>query len=69
MMGQIKQLMGMVKSSNNPSALMNQLMMNNPNMKQVMNIVNQYGGDPEKAFRAFAEKNGYNPDDILGLFK
>ena len=58
MMGQIKQLMGMVKSSNNPSALMNQLMMNNPNMKQAMNIVNQYGGDPEKAFRAFAEKNG-----------
>ena len=69
MMGQIKQLMGMVKSSNNPSALMNQLMMNNPNMKQALNIVNQYGGDPEKAFRAFAEKNGYNPDDILGLFK
>ena len=69
MMAQIKNMMQMVNASQNPQAMMNQLMINNPSMKQVMNIVNQYGGDPEKAFRAFAEKNGYNPDDILGLFK
>lgn len=57
-----------IKTAQNPQAVMNQLMMNNPQMKQVMDLVNQYGGDPEKAFRTVAEKNGLNPQDIMNMF-
>ena len=69
MMQKVKQMVDMVKASNNPSAMINQMMMNNPNMKQVMDIVKQYNGDAETAFRTVAEKNGYNPQDIIDMFK
>lgn len=62
-------MIGMVKAAQNPQAMLNQLMMNNPNMKQVMDIVNQYGGDSMKAFYAVAEQNGINPQDILDMLK
>lgn len=67
-MQQIKQMINTIKTAQNPQAVMNQLMMNNPQMKQVMDLINQYGGDPEKAFRTVAEKNGLNPQDIMNMF-
>lgn len=69
MMQRVKQAVDMVKNSQNPSALLNQMMSNNPNMKQVMDLINQHGGDPEKAFRTVAEQNGFNPDDFINMFK
>ena len=68
-MGQIKNMIGMIKAAQNPQAMINQMMMNNPNMKQVMQIVNQYGGDPMAAFIATARKNGLGPDEIMGMIK
>ena len=65
----IKQMMGMVKSAANPQQALNMLAMNNPQMKQVMDIVEQYGGDSMKAFHAVAEECGVNPDEILGMLK
>ena len=69
MMQRVKQAVDMVKNAQNPTAMMNQMMTNNPNMKQVMDIINQCGGDPEKAFRTVAEKNGFNPQDFIDMFK
>jgi hypothetical protein len=68
-MSKVKQMMSMVNGSQNPSAMLNQLAMNNPNLKQVMDIVNQYDGDANKAFYATAEKYGVNPQDILNMMK
>ena len=67
--GQIKQMMNMVKNAGNPQAMMAQMMQNNPQMKQVMDAVNQYGGDPKKAFYALAQQKGVNPDEILNMLK
>ena len=66
---QIKQMIGMIKSSGNPQLLLNQLMQSNPNMKQAMEIVQQYGGNAEKAFYALAEQKGIDPKEILNLLK
>ena len=66
---QIRQLIGMIKSSGNPQAMLMQMMQNNPNMKQAMEIVQQYGGDAEKAFYALAEQKGIDPQEILNLLK
>ena len=66
---QIKQMISMVKSAGNPQAMMNQLMQNNPQMQQVMEIVQKYGGDANKAFYALAEEKGINPQEILDLLK
>ena len=64
---QIKQAMNSVKAARNPQAALMGMMGNNPQMKQGMNIVNQRGGDPMQAFRAMAEENGLDPDEILSM--
>lgn len=65
-MGQIRQMVQMIRTSNNPQAMLNDMLSKNP---QVNQIINQYGGDPRTAFYKFAEANGINPDEILGMFK
>ena len=67
MMGQIKQMMSAVRMAQNPQAALSQLAANNPSMKRVMDIVNQYGGDANKAFLAVAEQNGINPQEIMNM--
>ena len=69
MMNQIKQTMNMIRSSQNPQLLMNQLMQSNPQMKQVMDYVNASGGDPKKAFYALAQQKGIDPNEILNALK
>ena len=68
-MMQIKQLMNMIKCSSNPQLLLNQMMANNPHMKQVMDYVNSNGGDAKAAFYKKAEEMGVNPDDVLSQLK
>lgn len=62
-------MMGMVNSAQNPQAMMNQFMSNNPQMKQVMDLINQAGGDPKKAFYSLAQQKGINPQDVLDMLK
>ena len=69
MMQNVRQMMGMLNSSQNPQAMMNSMIQNNPNLKQVMDIINQSGGDPKKAFYALAEQKGVNPQEILDMLK
>ena len=66
---QIRQMISMVKSAGNPQLMLNQLMQNSPQMQQVMQIVQKYGGDANKAFYALAEEKGINPQEILDLLK
>ena len=65
----IKQMMGMVRGAANPQQALNMLAMNNPQMKQVMEIVDQYGGDSMKAFQEMAKQCGVDPEEILGMLK
>ena len=69
MMQKVKQMIGLINGSQNPSMMLNQMMMSNPQLKQVMDIVQQHGGNAEQAFRTIAEQNGYNPDDIINMMK
>ena len=65
-LSQIRQMAQTFKMSNNPQALVNQMMTNNPQVKQ---IINQYGGDPQTAFYKYAEANGIDPNEILNMLK
>ena len=62
-------MMGMLRTAQNPQAMLNQMVMNNPKLKEVMDLVNQYGGDPEKAFYSLSEQKGINPQDVLDMLK
>ena len=65
----IKQMMTAVRSAQNPQLALNQLIMQNPQMKQVMDIVQKHGGDPMAAFKDEAEARGVDPDEILNMLK
>ena len=64
-----RQLMNMVRSAQNPQLMLNQLAMNNPQLKQVMDIVQKHGGDPMTAFQKEAEARGINPQEIMDMLR
>lgn len=49
--------------------MFNQMIGQNPQIKQVVDYVNANGGDPQKAFYKLAEEKGVNPDDILNQLR
>ena len=69
MLGNIKQMMNMVRAAQDPMGMISRMAGNNPQMKQVMDLVQQAGGDPMKAFYALAEQKGVDPQEILDMLK
>ena len=68
-LNQVRQMINAIKSARNPQAMLNQMIQNNPQVKGVMDYINQNGGDPQKAFYAMARQKGVNPDEILKMLK
>lgn len=65
----ILQMIQMVKTANNPQAAINQMLQNDKRMQQVMQYVNQNGGDPKAAFYKLANEKGVDPNDILSKLR
>lgn len=65
----IKQMLNIIKGAKNPQSMIQSMIQQNPQMKQVMDYVNQNGGDPKKAFYSMAEQCGMDPDEILNMLK
>ena len=61
----IKQMMNTFKSMSNPQQMMATLMNSNPQMKDVMTLVQNSGMPPKDLFYKLAQEKGVNPDDIL----
>lgn len=59
----------MVKAAKNPQAMMQMMAQQNPQISQVMNFVQQNGGDPKTAFYKLAEQRGVNPDEVLQMLR
>ncbi|MBQ2175835.1 MAG: hypothetical protein II453_12505 [Alphaproteobacteria bacterium] len=59
----------MVKAAKNPQAMMQMMAQQNPQISQVMNFVQQNGGDPKMAFYKLAEQRGVNPDEVLQMLR
>lgn len=59
---QIKRMMNMFKSIQNPQEAMNQLAKQNP---MVANIIQISNGDLKGTFYKMCQEKGVNPDDIL----
>ena len=65
----VRRMMGMVNASQNPQAVLNQLVTSNPQLKQVMDLVKQYDGSPEKALIATSKEMGIDPNEIMNMLK
>ena len=69
MLNQIKSMMSAISGAQDPNMMIRQLMNNNPQMKQVADVINQAGGDPRKAFYDLARQRGVDPQEILDMMK
>ena len=66
-LGQLRQMVSMIKNAGNPQALMQQMMQQrSPQLAQALDYVKQHGGDARAACEALAKEKGINLHD-LGL--
>ena len=66
---QIKQMISFVKMSKNPQAAMQQLIQNNPQLQQVMQMIQMSGKDPMALMETLAKQKGIDPQEIMDLLE
>lgn len=65
----IQKIIQMAKSGNNPQQLLNSLVGQNPQLNQVMQLVNSGKMTPKQIFMNMANQQGVNPNDIISMLK
>jgi hypothetical protein len=63
-MQQVKNIYSMLRNSNNPEMLMNQLMQQNPQLAPTINLI-KANGNYEQVFRNMCNERGINADDFM----
>ena len=64
-LGQIRQMIGMIRGASNPQALLSQMIQqSNPAMTQAIDYIRQHGNDPKAACEALAKEKGISLKDI-----
>lgn len=62
-------LFGMVRNARNPSQMMSAILQQNPMMSRVNSLIEQYNGNAEQAFYAFAQQMGVDPQSVLSMLR
>ena len=62
-------IISMLKNSKNPQALLQTMAKQNPQVRQIMELVNQNGGNPKQAFYNLAKQRGVDPESILSQLR
>ena len=65
----IQKIIQMAKSGNNHQQLLNSLAGQNPQLNQVMQLVNSGKMTPKQIFMNMANQQGVNPNDIISMLK
>ena len=60
-----KQVLNMLKSSNNPQMLIQQVIQNNPRANEINSLLNSINGDYNALFYRLCEQKGINPQEFL----
>lgn len=55
----------MVTGNSNPSQLVQNTILSNPNMKNMMNLFNSSGMTPKQFFYNYAQSQGVDPEQFL----
>lgn len=61
----LKNMIAMMKGAQNPMAMMQQIASQNPQMKQVLDMVGN--GDPKQVFMNACKQRGKDPNEILSM--
>lgn len=61
------QVIGMLKNSGNPAAMLQSMAQNNPDIKKAMDMCR--GKNPQQVFMEQCQAQGINPQQIIGNLK
>ena len=61
----LKQMLQMLRVARNPQEMLSQMMQNNPQYREIIDYIQQNGGDPKQAFYKKAQEMGVDPNEIL----
>jgi hypothetical protein len=61
----LNQAVGMAKIAQDPQGSLNQAIANNPAISEVIDYINQNGGDPKTVFENLAYQLNKNPNEVL----
>lgn len=64
-MQQIKNLMRAVQMSTNPQLALQQVINQNPDLRNILNLANANGANLQQLFYAMAQQKGVDPQQIL----
>ena len=67
--GNVQQMANMMKSMRNPQAMLNQLSQNNPQVKQLMTMIQSSGKSPKDLFYQVAQEKGVDPEEVLRMIR
>ena len=63
-MQQVKQIYSMLRNSNNPNYLLNQMASQNPQLRQTINLIKS-NGNYEQIFRDMCKERGIDADEFV----
>lgn len=66
---QIQGIIQMAKSGGNPMQMIQSIAGQNPQMQNMMNILNSGKMSPKQLFMNMANQRGINPNDIINMLK
>ena len=66
---QFKQMLNAVRNSKNPQQLFMNMAQQNPQMNQVMNMIQSSGKSPKELFYQLAQQKGVDPNQILNMLQ
>jgi hypothetical protein len=61
----LSQMIGMAKASKDPMGTINNMANSNPQLQQVMQYIQQNGGNAKQAFYNLAQQKGVDPNTVL----
>ena len=67
--GRLKSLIRLAKAAKYPTTAIQQMVADNPQLKEVMDFVQQSGADPKELFYKLAAQKGVDPNEILDMLK
>lgn len=66
---QIKQMANLFKNAKNPQQLISNMVNQNPQMRQMMNTLQNSGKSPKDLFYEMAKQKGIDPNQIINMLQ
>ena len=65
----VQQMANVMKTMRNPQAMLNQLSQNNPQVKELITMLQTSGKSPKDMFYQMAQEKGVDPEEVLKMLR